>query len=220
MRTNMFRRGLIAFVSVYALACGGPPPDTPSAVILFTPETICQGDAHESDVHIDGTMSSRHLSLVPLAPEDTSYPDGAMVAPLAYAWTLEGDEHTVTEGSLTSSTLTVTAAGDRPLHVTLTTTNLLGGTATSVRSLPITVPTTWTTHYCAIDADCPMSTCEPASGVCVSSHACMADRACPGSTCDLASGHCVPLAHCVNDAGCDPCFVCNPILMACVPRPS
>src|SRR4051812_5533057 len=64
-------RCTIVLVSLLALACGGPPADTPSAVILFSPDTICEGDAHHATVMLDGTMSSRHLSLVPLPPEDT-----------------------------------------------------------------------------------------------------------------------------------------------------
>lgn len=191
----MFRRGLFAFVSVLLLACGGPPPDTPSAVILLTPETICQGDAMTTPVLLDGTMSSRHLSLVPLPPEDTSYPDGAMVVPLQFAWTLEGDAHVVTRGSLSTSTLTILAAGDRPLHVRLTTTNLAGGTATSLRTLSITLPTRWPTR-------------------------CTADAACPGGACDTTAGTCVGSVHCTSSATCDPCFVCDATSMTCMPRPS
>lgn len=187
----MFRRAAIVFVSAFLLACGGPPPDTPSAVILLTPGTICQGDAQRTSILIDGTMSSRHLALVPLPPEDTSYPDGAMPIALTFAWTLEGDAHTISAGSLTSSTVTVTAAGDRPLHVTLTTTNLAGGTATSLRTLPITVPTVWPTN-------------------------CTADTDCPGGAC--ASGHCAGTTHCASSATCDPCFTCETIHMTCVPR--
>lgn len=205
----MNRRGPLVLVwvlvpSAWALACGGPPPDTPSAVILFSPETICQGDAHRTTVALDGTMSSRHLALIPLPPEDTAYPDGATVAPLAYQWTLEGDEHTIVSGSLTAPTLSITALGDRPLHVTLTTTNLVGGSATSLRTLPITVPTTWPRH-CSSDAACP-------GGACALIDAATGDAG--------GSGVCVGTAHCTTDATCDPCFVCDPMQMACVPRPA
>ncbi len=203
MQPFMFRRGSMAFVSLYALACGGPPADTPSAVILLTPDTICQGDAHRTSVTIDGTMSSRHLSLVPLPPEDTSFdPDGAMAAPIEYAWSLDGDEHTITGGSLTSSTITVTAAGDRPLHISLTTRNRVGGTATSLRTLPITVPTTWPRH-CSSDAACPGG-------------ACRVDDA-GGADAGPSSGTCVG-AHCSADRNCAPCFVCDTTQMTCVPR--
>lgn len=189
----MLRRGWLAFVSVLALACGGPPADTPSAVILITPGTICENDAHATSILLDGTMSSRHLTLVPLPPEDTAYPDGATVAPLAFQWTLEGDAYTIVDGTLTSRQLTVTAAGERPLHVSLTTTNLAGGSATSLRTLPITLPTTWP-RRCTSDADCP------------------------GGACDLAAMACVGSTHCTSSAGCDPCFVCDATRMACVPR--
>lgn len=191
----MFRRGVLAGImaSCALVACEGPPPDVPSAVIHFSPETVCQGDAHRTEVTLDGTMSSRHLSLVPLPPEDSAFPDGATVAPLAFRWTLEGDEHVITDGSTTSSLLTVTVAGDRPLHVSLTTTNLVGGTATSLRTLPITVPTTW-----------------PAR--------CRADGDCEGGACDVASGACVGTVHCTTDATCDPCFVCEAASSTCVPR--
>jgi len=204
MHPDMFRRGPLAIATVWVLACGGPPADQPSAVILFSPETICRGDAHRTTVMLDGTMSSRHLSLIPLPPEDTAYPDGASVAPISYAWTLEGDEHVVVGGSLTSSTLSITAAGDRPLHVTLTTTNLAGGSATSLRTLPITVPTTWPRH-CTSDAACPGGSCLVIDGA-------LADAG--------GSGVCVGSVHCTSDTACDPCFVCDPTQMACVPRPA
>ncbi len=191
----MFRRGPVVLVSLLGLACGGPPADTPSAVILFSPETLCQGDAHRTPITLDGRMSSRHLSLVPLPPEDTAYPDGATVVPLAFAWRLDGDAHTVTAGSLTTSTLTVTAAGERPLHVSLTTTNLAGGTATSLRTLPITLPETWPRR-------------------------CSSDAACPGGACDASTSACVPNVRCSTDAMCAPCFVCDTAQMGCVPRPS
>jgi hypothetical protein len=178
-----------------AAACGGPPADTPSAVILLTPETVCEGDANATSILLDGRMSSRHLSLVPLPPEDTSYPDGAMPVPLTFAWHLEGDAYQITNGSLTGSTVTVTVAGERPLHVSLTTTNLAGGTATSLRTLPITVPETWP-RRCTMDAQCP------------------------GGACDVATNACVGTLHCATSANCPPCFVCDATPMTCVPRPS
>jgi hypothetical protein len=178
-----------------ALACGGPPADTPSAVILVSPDTVCQGDAHRTRILLDGRMSSRHLTLVPVPPEDTSYPDGAMVTPLTFAWHLDGDEHVVTSGSLTDSALEITVLGERPLHVTLTTTNLAGGSATSLRTLPITLPTDWP-RRCTIDAPCP------------------------GGACDTAASACVATVHCANDSGCDPCFVCDAATSLCTPRPS
>lgn len=202
----MLRRGPLPFVSLLLLACGGPPPDTPSAVILLRPETVCEGDAYATPVVLDGTMSSRHLSLVPLPPEDTAYPDGATAIPLTYAWALEGDAYTITSGTLTSDRLTVTVAGDRPLHVHLTTTNLAGGSASSLRTLPITVPTTWPRH-CDADDDCPGGACS------IAVDAAAADA---GPT----PGTCVGTVHCTTDAMCDACFVCDAMQSACVPRPS
>jgi hypothetical protein len=190
----MSRRDLLvtALVSCGALACGGPPADTPSAVILLSPESICQGDAYRTPIHLDGTMSSHHLSLVPLPPEDSAYPDGAVVAPLTFAWSLDGDATRITSGTTTSSMLTVTAAGTRPLHISLTTTNLVGGSATSLRTLSITLPTPWPS-FCSDDGMCP-------GGSCVGTH-------CEGSvTCSMST-------PCAN-----PCFVCDATSSVCVPR--
>lgn len=185
---------VITMVIAFALGCGGPPADTPSAVILLSPGTVCEGDARRTEITLDGTMSSRHLSLVPLPPEDTSFPDGAMVAPLTYTWTLEGDGYEVASGSLSAPRLTVRADGARPLHVSLTTTNLAGGSATSLRTLPITVaPAPW-----------------PAT--------CRGDGACAGGTCDTSTRTCVPTMRCARDTDCDPCFVCDAAQGGCVPR--
>lgn len=163
-------------------------------MILITPETVCENDGFVTTVHLDGRMSSRHLSLVPLPPEDSAFPDGAVVAPLTYAWQLDGDDHHVTRGTLTDSTLDVQVAGARPLHVTLTTTNVAGGSAASLRTLPITLRSHWT--FCRDDSHCP------------------------GGACDLATNVCVGTTHCTSDAGCDTCFVCDAATSTCVPRPS
>lgn len=185
---------MLVLGTLAALGCGGPPADTPSAVILLSPGTVCQGDARLTEITLDGTMSSRHLSLVPLPPDDSSLPDGATIAPLAFSWALEGDGYEVASGSLTSPRLTVRADGARPLHVSLTTTNLAGGSATSLRTLPITIaPAPW-----------------PAS--------CRADAACAGGSCDVTTRTCVPAMRCARDGDCAPCFVCDLAQSGCVPR--
>lgn len=188
----MLRGGVLAFVSAFVLACGGPPPDTPSAVIALSPATICEGDAHRTEITIDGRSSSRHLSLVPLPPEDASSAMGDAGPSLLFAWSISGAEHTITDGTLSSDLLHVTSAGDRPLHVQLTVTNRVGGTATSLRTVSITSPTRW--------------------------GSCSADSACEGGRCDVATHTCVPTETCHTDADCAPCFVCDATAGGCVPR--
>jgi hypothetical protein len=116
---------LRALVLLLALGCAGPPPHPPTAVIDTTPDTVCRGDAFATVIELSGARSSASLSLIP-APPDPSAP------PLEFEWLLDGAEHAVVAGSLTSPRLAVTTAGDRPLHVTLTVFDADGGDATSL----------------------------------------------------------------------------------------
>lgn len=120
----------LAALALFALGCAGPPPDPPTAVIDATPGTLCRGDAFATVVELSGARSSATLSLVP-APPDPSAP------PLEFLWYLDGTEHRVVDGSLSSARVSVVARADRPLHALLTVRDGLGGEATSLLSVGI-----------------------------------------------------------------------------------
>ena len=171
------------FVSFLLLARGGPPPDPPSAVVSLSPATICEGDGHHTEVLLDGSMSSVHLTLVPVMPAPGE-------APLQFSWSLSGATPVITAGTLTSDALAVTTAGDRPLHVTLTVTNGVGGTATTLRTISIT-PLTRT--RCSLDADCAPGVCAVDLRTCIPDHSCSSDDDCePCFSCEAASSRCLP----------------------------
>ena len=166
------------------LACAGPPPDPPSAVIAHGPPTICEGDAHHTGISLDGRSSSSHLTLVPVAPEPGELP-------LAFSWTISGAEHRIVTGALSENHLTVTSLGDRPLHVQLVVTNGAGGVATAVRTVSLT-PAVFT--RCTADADCAAGhVCPMDLGRCVPAGSCTLDADCEACfSCDAASMRCVP----------------------------
>ena len=88
------------------------------------------GDGHATTVTFSGARSSDHLSLMPSPP-------GPDEPPLEFLWVLEGAEHVVVGGGLTVSEISVTTAGDRPLHAELTVVDAEGAEATSLRTLAI-----------------------------------------------------------------------------------
>ncbi len=169
------------------LGCAGPGPDTPSAVIELLPETICEGDAHATEVLLDGRASSSHLALVPVPPEPGD-------SPLRFAWSLSGAEHRVVSGALDADRLVITSAGDRPLHVELAVTNGAGGVARHLRTLSITRPLV---TACAGAGECAVDeTCASDLGVCIAAHDCRSDADCETCTsCDVARARCVPRAR-------------------------
>lgn len=119
-------------VSIAVLCCGcaAPPVHPPTAVIEVEPPVLCVGDDHRTTVTFSGARSSDHLSLMPSPP-------GPDAPPLEFSWVLEGAQHVVVGGDLTSPEISVTTAGDRPLHAELTVVDADGGEATSLRSLAI-----------------------------------------------------------------------------------
>ena len=167
-----------------SLGCAGRGPDSPSAVIELVPETICLGDAHATEVLLDGRASSSRLTLVPVPPEPGE-------PPLVFAWTLTGAEHRIVSGTLDADRLVVTSAGDRPLHVELAVTNGAGGVARHLRTLSVTLPRVVS---CTDASACgPGETCATDLGVCVAEHGCRSDDDCETcTTCEVAAGRCVP----------------------------
>jgi hypothetical protein len=178
--------GMARVACLFALlvACGGPPPDPPSAVVSLSPATICEGDAHHTEILLDGTDSSVHLTLVPVAPD----PDEP---PLRFAWTITGAAYEISAGTHTSDLLAVTSAGDRPLHASLTVTNGAGGTATTLRTVSITAVDV--ERCSARDPSCASGVCAIDVGACIPDHACDDDGDCETCfACDTAMSRCVP----------------------------
>lgn len=174
------------FLAGLAAACGGPPPDPPTAVIRADPATICRGDDHQTEIRFDATESTPALTLVPVGVD----PD----APgLSYAWSFEGAAHEMVGGAPTDPEVRVTSAGDRPLHAHLEVTRADGGAARSLLSIPITVP-----DFRPCGGGCPSGAqCVPShlGEVCVPSAPCEFDVDCPVcSECDLLVQICVPRA--------------------------
>lgn len=170
----------LALGALGALACIGPPPPVPSAVIRIDPGSVCEGDAFTTDVVLDGTSSMSRLTLVP-APIDPDEP------PLLFAWRLDGAEHVVVEGTLDGPRIVARTAGDRPLHASLTVTNGDGASATTVRTVSITRPER---TICDRDDQClEGERCHERS--CVPDHPCGEDAECePCFVCD--EGTCAP----------------------------
>ena len=101
--------------------CAEAPPKPPSAVIRATPDALCEGDDFTTPIVLQGRESMPSLSLVPLPPP-------ADAVPLVFRWTLSGAQVRWVEGDLSSVEVTVTSAGDRPLHAALAVTNGEGAT--------------------------------------------------------------------------------------------
>ncbi len=125
-------RGLCATGVVAVLACGqGPPAPAPSAVINAMPTAVCAGDNFMTPIALDAKGSAAHLTLVYVPP-----PPGS--PPLRYHWAFSGSATMVTAGDVNSDSVTVTMAGDRPLHVALTVSNSEGGSTTTTTTIDIT----------------------------------------------------------------------------------
>ncbi len=117
-------------LALFCSGCAAPPAHPPTAVIDLEPAVICLGDGHRTTVTFSGARSSYRLSLMPSPP-------GPDDPPLSFFWSLEGAQHALVDGTLTSAVISVTTAGDRPLHAELTVVDADGGEATSQRSLAI-----------------------------------------------------------------------------------
>lgn len=124
-------RALRYVVCALAVACGEPPPPAPSAVINASPKAVCVGDGFATAIHLDAKQSLPYLTLVYVRPAAGS-------PPLKYAWSFEGSENTLEDGSLDADVLTVRMAGDRPLHVRLRVENSVGGVSEALTSIAVT----------------------------------------------------------------------------------
>ncbi|MBI4699690.1 MAG: hypothetical protein HY744_00750 [Deltaproteobacteria bacterium] len=176
----------LAGTAVLVAGCGEPTAVPPSAVIVAEPTTVCVNDGFQTEIALDGSQSAARISLVPSPPADGG-------PQLSYAWSFTGAAYLLEDGELGDPQLSVTTAGDRPLHVRLTTRNAAGGEASSLVTISISVP--------AIAA-CRQGACPP------------------GMSCVArAAGElCVPDAACTYNADCPICFACDVVLGRCVPR--
>ncbi len=130
---------------VVALAClwgcGSPPPAPPTAVIDADPASVCYGDGFATTVKLSAARSSPALALVP-----QPVPEGA--PPLAFEWSFSGAA--VVVKLRYADGIDVATAGDRPLHVRLSARAADGGEATTLHTVPITLP-----EHCPGDPCCP-----------------------------------------------------------------
>ena len=171
-------------VSAFAVAaCAGPPGSVPSAVIQLSPASVCAGDDYRTVIEVDGRQSSTRLTLIPQPPAPGE-------APLRYEWHLEGGAVHIVEGDLGADRLVLTADGVRPVHVWLTVTNEAGDTASSQRSIALTLP-----DFAACTSD---------------------DECLEGERCERA--RCVADSVCADDTQCPACTVCDETRSVCVPR--
>ncbi len=116
-----------------APGCGEMPPPPPAVVIRASPEALCLGDDFRTEIALDGLGSTPHLTLIPVPPPQDAPPP-------EYQWALSGARHRVVGGDLDGPEVSVTSAGDRPLHVTLRVRVPGGGEGTAERSIPVVLP--------------------------------------------------------------------------------
>jgi len=120
---------------IVLISCGSPPPPAPSAVITLAPAAVCIGDNFQTEIQLDSKGSAARLTLVP-APPDPNAP------PLKLKWSFSGSAFQIggdpTRDHTIEDSLTVTMAGDRPLHVTLHVENEVGGTSEAIASIAVT----------------------------------------------------------------------------------
>jgi hypothetical protein len=122
---------IAAISALSALACGSPPPPSPSAVIRACPAAVCLGDAFTTGIHLDATKSAAHLTLVYVPPKPGD-------PPLDMRWSFSGAAMQYDTGGATDPDILVYTAADRPLHVTLHVENSEGGVAEETRSIAVT----------------------------------------------------------------------------------
>jgi hypothetical protein len=158
----------------------------PTAVVRTRPSSVCLHDDHRTTVVVDASESAAGLTLVPVPPAEDA-PE------LAFAWSFAGDAHELASEP-TEVEVSLTTAGERPLHITLSVTNALGGTATSLHTLPLTIP--------AAPAPCDGGGC-PVAQQCVTQG---------------GEQICVPAGSCLFAADCPVCFRCDDELRLCVPE--
>lgn len=115
-----------------ACSCGSPPPPAPSAVIAVSPAAICQDDAFTTPIELDASGSSPKLTLVYVRPDPNE-------PPLSFHWSFEGSAIQIDDGDSESPQVTLRAAGDRPLHVSLRVRNAEGGETVALTTIGITL---------------------------------------------------------------------------------
>jgi hypothetical protein len=124
-------RSTLGFFALLVAGCGEVPPPPPTAVIEALPRAICEGDDHRTPIRLDASKSVPRLALIPVvAGEDDP--------PLDISWAFSGAAHRVLDGDLAALQITVSTAGDRPLHVSLTVENAGGGRAESLTTIHLT----------------------------------------------------------------------------------
>lgn len=142
-------RRLAIAIAFFVLACSGPPPPIPGAVIEETPSSVCVGDDFKTQIHVDSRGSSPSLTLV-------YSPPAADAGELEYAWTFSGNvcvgiptdpspcDVKIDPASLdphnhmTSSDVLLTMSGNVPIQVTLALT-VDGVTSTVQSTIAITL---------------------------------------------------------------------------------
>jgi len=179
------RPGVPWAAALLALGCGEATPPVPTAVVRTEPSSLCLHDDHATTVLVDGSESTASLTLVPAPP--------AADEPLELEWAFSGDAHQLL-GEPSGVEVRLTAAGERPLHITLRVSHPSGGTATSLHTLPITLPA-------------PAPSC--AEAVCPTELECVEHG---------GQQICVPPEPCVFAADCPVCFDCDAALGRCLPR--
>jgi hypothetical protein len=119
---------VLATAAAAGFGCGAPPGYPPVARIAASPPSILVNDAFMTVVTLDGRTSA----------DPIDDPDGTR--PLAYRWTIGGDEYRVDEGSLTTPVLKLRFIGETPATITLTVTDEDGSSSTARRQLQLTIP--------------------------------------------------------------------------------
>jgi P pilus assembly chaperone PapD len=145
----------LSWIALSALACSGPPPTAPAAVITATPTSVCEGDDFQTPIVLDSTGSSPVLTLV-YTPPAADAALGYCGNTTCYLWSFSGavckglstdpspcdviiDPGSVEpDGTVDSTIVNLTMAGDRPVLVTLRVENGVGGVTEAQTSISIT----------------------------------------------------------------------------------
>ena len=153
MRGARLRALVGVLLGALVCACAPSSPHPPSAVAVAEPDTVCLGDDHRTPILLDARESAQRLTLVPEAEP----PD---LPPLTYAWVLEGDDVRIIDGDMASEQLTVTMAGERPLHVYLRVESAAGGTSDTAITVSVTQAEDGAEVACSSDRECgPCRSC-------------------------------------------------------------
>ena len=141
--------GLRGTTAVILLACSGPPPVAPAAVVNATPSSVCYGDQFRTQIHLDSRGSSPELTLVYTKPD----PDAGEIK---FDWSFSGAvcknvdsdpavcnvtvdaASTDALGQINNADVLFTMAGDRPVDVALKVTNAAGGVTIARLTVSIT----------------------------------------------------------------------------------